>query len=555
MSKIFDRLVEKRGLDSDFLNPKYLSDENIFEHLPDMDCAILKIIEAIENDVKIMVYGDYDVDGVTATTVMVDALKMAGAKDIVTMLPDRFVDGYGMSERCVERAQSEGVGLIITVDCGSNNSEVISKLKEAGIKTIVTDHHEVLGELPEAEAIVNPKRTDVNKTEREKVKKTGLIDLAGVGVSFMVACALVKANKIKNGQEKWLLDLVLIGTLCDSMTISKINRELTFYGLKVLEKTRRPGLKELMRVAKISKINAETIGFQIGPRLNAGGRIKSAEISLKLLMTESKTEAVKLAEELDQLNAKRREEQQSALKEIADTGADNLKKPVIVVAGEWHEGVLGIIAGRLVEKYHKPAFALSKVETKDKNGDGVLNIYKGSGRSFGEFNLAEAIRKCKKDLLGGGGHAGACGLSLLSEKLQFFEKDVNDYYDSLKLKNQERFLKIAFDLDSEELADFSVELLGELKQLEPFGEGNLEPRFKLKSVKTVEVRKVGKDQNHLRLTVADKAGNKMTLVSFYAPEEWLNLEENLLLDVTISLMKNEWNGRVFAEGHILDIVV
>ena len=171
MSKIFDMLVEKRGLDSDFLNPKYLSDENIFEYLPDMDCAISKIIEAIENDVKIMVYGDYDVDGVTATTVMVDALKMAGANDIVTMLPDRFVDGYGMSERCVERAQSEGVGLIITVDCGSNNSEVISKLKEAGIKTIVTDHHEVLGELPEAEAIVNPKRTDVNKTEREKVKR------------------------------------------------------------------------------------------------------------------------------------------------------------------------------------------------------------------------------------------------------------------------------------------------------------------------------------------------------------------------------------------------
>ena len=554
MSRIFSEILRKRGISDAFLHPKYLSDAEVEAKLPDMEKAVQEIKSAIEAKQKIMVYGDYDVDGVTATTVMVDALRLAGASEVITMLPDRFIDGYGMSKRSVERAVSEGVSLVITVDCGSNNSEVISDLKVAGIKTVVTDHHEVMKEVPkDALAVVNPKRTDVSKATQKAVRESGLIDLAGVGVAFMVARGLVKAGLISDGQEKWMLDLVVIGTLCDSMTISRLNRELTFYGKKVLEKTRRPGLKELMKVVKISRISAEAIGFQIGPRLNAGGRMESAEISLRLLMTDSKAEAVRLAEELDSLNSDRRNEQIEAMKEISEKYAEELSRLVIVVAGQWHEGVLGIIAGRLVEKYHKPAFVLSRAATHDEDGDGFTDIYKGSGRSFGDFNLAEAIKNCPDSLYGGGGHAAACGVKVLPDKIEDFAADVNKYYASLHLENQEKYLEVEAEFAADELSDFSEELLDEMAELEPFGEGNKEPIFELRDVETVEVRAVGKEGKHLRMVVTDEDGNRMTLVAFSAPEEWLNIPVGKTISVVVELMRNEWNGRVYVEGRALHV--
>ena len=543
MSKIFERIVKTRGISEDFLHPKYLSDEKIHEKLPDIKKAVKRIISAIDNGEKIMVYGDYDVDGVTATTVMVEALKTAGVKNVFTMLPDRFIDGYGMSRRSVEKAISEQASLVVTVDCGTNNSEVISELKKAGIDTVVTDHHEVMTEVPkDAVAVVNPKREpDGNLSE-----------LAGVGVAFMVAKALVAAGKIPEGQEKWMLDLVLIGTLCDSMKITGVNRELTYFGKKVLEKTRRPGLIELMKVAKTTKITSEAIGFQIGPRLNAGGRMESAEISLQLLMTDSKAEAVRLAEELNNLNTERRNEQIAAMNEISEKCDEELSRLVIVVSGEWHEGVLGIIAGRLVEKYHKPAFVLSKVSAEDVDGDGFIDVLKGSGRSFGEFNLAEAIKNCPS-VLSGGGHAMACGLKVLPDKLEDFVSEVNTYYASLGLKNQERFLEVEPEISEDDLGEFTEELLDELSVLEPFGEGNVEPIFELKNVEVVEARGVGKDEKHLRMVVEDGKGQRMTLVSFFAPEEWMKTEVGAKVDVTVQLIRNEWNGRVSVEGRILGL--
>lgn len=543
MSKIFERIIKKRGLSEQFLHPKYLSDDKIFMKLPDIEKAAEKIISAIDNGEKIMVYGDYDVDGVTATTVMVDALKLAGAKNVFTMLPDRFIDGYGMSKRSVERAKELGVSLVVTVDCGTNNSEVISELKKVKISTVVTDHHEVMCDIPkDAVAVVNPKRDE----------KSELSELAGAGVAFMVALALVDKGRITAGQEKWMLDLVLIGTLCDSMEITGVNRELTYFGKKVLEKTRRPGLIELMRVAKTTKITSEAIGFQIGPRLNAGGRMESAEISLKLLQTESKAEAVRLAEELNNLNTERRNEQMAAMAEIETRCQEELSRLVVVVSGEWHEGVLGIIAGRLVGKYHKPAFVLSKVTTQDVDGDGFTDVYKGSGRSFGEFNLAEAIKNCPS-LVGGGGHALACGVKVSPEKLDEFVSEVNTYYASLKLKNQERFLEVDAEIAEENLGEFSEELLDELSVLEPFGNGNIEPIFELLNVEIVETRGVGKEGKHLRMVVSDERGDRMTLVAFSAPEEWFEHQTGENVNIKVQLLRNEWNGRTFVEGRILGV--
>lgn len=528
MTKTFEALLKKRGVTYDFLNPKYRVD--LAEKLPDIEVATRRIIEAISKQETVLVYGDYDVDGVTASTLMYDCLSLAGIKKVSVMLPDRFIDGYGMGERVVGRAKELGATLIITVDCGSNNSEVIDELKAQGVDVIVTDHHEIMKEVPaSAIAVVNPKRD-----EQSEVR-----ELCGCGVAFLVMQKMVNLGYIPEGREKWFLDLVLIGTLCDSMMIDSVNRMLSFYGKKVLKRTRRPGLIELLKASKSNKINSETIGFQLGPRLNAGGRMESAEISLKLLMSDNHQDANKLAMKLNELNLARRESQKKAISEIV-APEDN----VIVVAGEWHEGVLGIIAGRLVEKYHKPAFVLSEVEK------GVL---KGSGRSFGEFNLAEALKFCKEVIIGGGGHAAACGVKVEVRRLDDFRKEVNAYYKGLGLTEQEKYLEPQADMILEDFSEISLAFMDEIKSLEPFGMGNLEPIFQLRDTKIVRANRMGAEGQHLRLDVADAAGKQMKLVAFNALEEWLGLITGEKCDVWINLVENEWQGNRSVEGRILRI--
>ena len=537
MSKLFERLMKVRGLTEDFLNPKYGNLEDPFA-LPDMKKATDRIKRAIEDNEKILIYGDYDVDGVTASTVMEETLKLAGVKpeNIEIMLPDRFLDGYGMSPKLIKRAEKRGITLVITVDCGSRNHEIINELNELKIDTIVTDHHETDEILPEALAIINPKRKDYSNEN--------LRSLAGVGVAFKVTEALVKENIIKEGQEKWLLDLVLIGTICDSMLLIGENHILGFYGLKVLAKTRRPGLKELMKSAGVKNLNSESIGFQIGPRLNAAGRLDTADLSLNLLRASSLPEAATLASKLELLNKKRKTEQISATKEIEKRGLND--GPVIVEVGKWHEGILGIVAGKLVETYKKPAFVLTEVE----NG-----FLKGSGRSFGDFSLAEALNMAKDLILSGGGHAAAAGVRLEEKNLYAFREKINAYYDSLNLKNQEKYLKPIQDLEINDLSEFNLDFLEELKKLEPFGLGNEEPIFHLKNVKIELIRKMGAENQHLRLDVKDKSGKIFKLVAFFAPEKWLNLDYGDKIEPIIKLTENDFNGVKSVEGRIIDIVL
>ena len=537
MNKIFTQLVEARGLSPDFLNPKYENLESP-DQLPDMKKALKRIEKAIKNREKVLVYGDYDVDGVTASTLMEQALKMAGLTEVEIMLPDRFVDGYGMSERLINRAKKDQITLVITVDCGSRNHKIIDKLNQAKIDTIITDHHECEKIIPEAAAVINPHRHDYHGPEELK-------DLAGVGVAFKLAQGLVKTGKIKEGQEKWLLDLVLLGTICDSMVLSKENRILTYFGKIVLEKTRRKGLLELMKNAGVKQITSESIGFQIGPRLNAAGRLDTAKIALDLLRATSSTEAAKLARKLEELNKKRRDEQRAAVKEISKRYEEHpIDTPVIVETGDYHEGVLGIIAGRLVETYHKPTFVLTEVEK---------GIFKGSGRSFGDFNLADALLKSKDIIEGGGGHAAAAGVQIKQENLYKFYEKINDYYKSLKLKNQERFLKTSADLDIEDLKDFNLELLEDLKTLEPFGPGNEEPVFCLKNAHIEEKKVMGKDQNHLRLDLKAKDHKTIKSVAFFAPKDWFSLYEDEKYNFLIKPTENEWNGVRSIEARLIDI--
>lgn len=553
MSRLFDELLRVREFDAGFLSPVY---EDCCDAmlLPDMARAVERIRQAVSRGEKVLIYGDYDVDGVTASTVMYDALKLAGLTEVEVMLPNRFLDGYGMSKKVVQRAKETGVVLVVTVDCGSRNHEIIKELGDAGVEVIVTDHHECSERLPEAVAVVNPKRDDARKMalkgveatqERRKIERAvgELRELAGAGVAFKVAQALVSAGVIPVGQEKWLLDLVLIGTVCDSMRLTGENRRLCYYGMKVLAKTRRPGLKELMRVAGTKRLGGEAIGFQLGPRLNAAGRMETAEHALGLLMSNKKTEAASLALVLNRLNEQRRNQQNEAIGEIDERGVG--EEPVIVVEGEWHEGVLGIIAGRLVEEYRRPAFVLSEADS----------VLKGSGRSFGEFNLAEALSVCGEYIIGGGGHAEACGLKVEKAKLEDFRRAVNEYYRGLKLENQERFLGVREDLEVRDFEDLSLELLDELRKLEPFGAGNAEPVFLLPEVRVVEASKMGTEGEHLRLMVWDQQGKSMKLVQFRAPEEYLRLQGGETVNVWIQLVENEFRGIRSVEGRILKLAV
>lgn len=535
MNKIFAQLIKQRALDPSFLHPQYedLSDPYT---LFGMKEAVSRIKQAIQNEDKILIYGDYDADGVTSSTLMEQALTLAGVKpqNIQIMLPNRFADGYGMSPRLIERAKEQKINLVITVDCGSRNHAIVDELNSLKIDTIITDHHETDPEMPSAVAIVNPHRKDHPTPE--------LQNLAGVGVAFKLAQALVREGLIPDGQEKWLLDLVLIGTICDSMTLTGENRILGYYGLKVLARTRRPGLQELMNKAGVKNLHSDAVGFQIGPRLNAAGRLETADLALNLLRTSKPPEAAALAGQLEELNKRRKNEQTLASREIKQRGV--APDPVLVEMGNWHEGVLGIIAGRLVEDYQRPAFALTMV----KDGS-----FKGSGRSFGDFNLAEALEYAKDTIIGGGGHAGAAGVRIAQGRLQDFRAKINQYYRSLNLKDQAKYLKQTPDLTVDDFSDLSLDLLEELNSLEPYGPGNEEPIFRLSDIKITSVTKMGAEGNHLRLDLNDKNGKHLKLIAFFAPSEWLKITPDNKIEPIVKLTENEFQGVRSLEARIVDI--
>lgn len=541
-STLFQRLLKIRGLTEDSLKPDYtqLPDPYLIEGVPK---ATIRIQQAVKNRETIVIYGDYDVDGVCASTLMHDALTAAGAdpNNITILLPDRFADGYGLGTSAIPKILKTQATLVITVDCGSSSEPVIADLKSQNIDTIVTDHHEIPNIPKSALAVINPKRPNPNPNPTSL--ETPSNHLSGTGVAFQLARALNQTQNhgILSGQEKWLLDLVAIGTICDSMPLTQANRTLVYWGLRVLAKTRRPGLKELMKIAQIDpqKLSTHAIGFQIGPRLNAAGRLDSAHKSLRLLMSKSRPEAFKLATELDQLNKTRREVQNAALLELDQPSIT--KDPVIIVKGNWHEGIIGIIAGRLVELHQKPAFVLTEIE----NG-----LLKGSGRSFGGFKLADCITHCQNLLAKGGGHDYACGLTIANSNFAPFTTTVNNFYKSLNLKNQARFLQATPDLHLENFTDLTETLCEELKLLEPYGEANPEPI--LATTAKIFNAKILKEK-HLSLSVRDSNGRFLRLLAFFAPKNWLHLEENATIRIKFTPTLNEWNGRRSVEGRLLEL--
>lgn len=515
-------------MDLEDLTPKY---EELLDGflLPDMEKCVERMVQATERKEKVLIYGDYDVDGVTASAILVEIFAMMGHTDVVVMLPDRFADGYGMSKKVIQRAKAEGVSLVMTVDCGSSNGDIIEELLVEGVETIVTDHHELIAGVPKAAvAVVNPKREDVAVDER-------LTGLCGAGVVFEVARALVARGKIVPGQEKWLMDLVVLGMIADSMEMRGENWRICYFGMKVLAKTRRVGLKKLFKMAKIERLDSGTVGFRIAPRLNASGRMASAELAFRLLVTKDELEAMRLAGRLEELNKERKMAQEQAIQRV-EVG----RSPVIVCQTEAHEGVIGIVAGRLVEEYKKPTFVFTKTEDEQ---------LKCSGRSFGDFDLSKVLAEVEDLLVKGGGHAAACGATIRAKDFGEFARRVNEFYDGLKLQDQERFLRQRVDLWLKGVRGFNRELFDNIMRLEPFGEGNEEPVFGVREVEVREVRKLGKEQNHLSLRV----GDGFKVMGFFAPEEWMRVRVGDCVDLKVKLNLNEWNGVESVEGQIVGL--
>ena len=540
VNPLFEQILISRGLktqaDRDaFLQPSYDAKHDPFL-LPDMSKAVERLVDARAKQERITIYGDYDIDGLTATAVLIDSLKQFGFMHVDAFIPNRFVEGYGLTVDAIEAIAAKGAQLILTVDCGSLSHEPISRANELGVDVIVTDHHNVADEHPAAVAVINPKRTDHSYP---------FIDLAGVGVAFKLVQALqTKLDGIADGQEKWLLDLVALGTVCDVVTLIDENRANVFWGLKVLAKTRRPGLKALMAVARVepNAITTRSLGFGLGPRMNAAGRLETAQIALDMLTATDPMFALEKAQQLDDLNMARRAEQDTIYKQAIIQAQLYKDDDVLVVsAPDWNHGIIGIVAAKLLEKFKKPTFVLQELGDQSK----------GSARSYGDFSAADAIKSASDIITKGGGHKLAAGVTLPTKNIQAFREQLNKHYRSQNLKNQADLLLPRND-GLAEFTHVTEYLVALLHQLEPFGNGNEQPILKTNMATINRVRRMGSEGQHVKLEAHSQDGVVLQLLAFNAPDHFI-VEPGTEVSVWYQPDINEWQGRRTVEGRLLHL--
>ena len=485
-TSLIDALLKARGLSMGQLEvgPEQLHNPQL---LTDLERGVQRIERAVRQREKIVVFGDYDVDGVTSTALLLDCLEHIGAPcDYI--LPDRHRDGYGIKPPGVGRAMEKGAGLVVTVDNGISAHEALACAAKEGLDVVVVDHHQQHGELPPAHSVINPNRLDCNYPFK---------GLAGVGVAFKVVQALTQVFMEGTQRRRYLnelLDLVVLGTVADVMPVLDENRVLIQRGLKVIEATKRPGLRHLKAVARCNDrpIDTTAVGFYLGPRINVAGRLATPDLALKLLRAPSDTRAVELAGQLNSLNSQRQRLQREGMKEaeaLVDP-EDLARDRIAVLLGEgWKLGVIGLIASKVAEKYSRPA-----VVCTDDKGDGT---YVGSARSMHGYDIAAGISSCAQHLIAHGGHAGAAGFSLQAADFEGFRAALidhaNAHIDPGDLKAR---LEIDLVIRPEDIGGATLEGLA---RLEPFGNGHRVPVFALRHCKVVGCQRIGKDANHLKL--------------------------------------------------------
>ena len=514
-----------------FLNPKRSDFYDPFG-MPDMEKAVERILKAIENKEQIIIYGDYDVDGITSVTVLKSFLEERGIQ-VNVYIPNRLNEGYGLNKTAMEEIAKQENKLMITVDCGITAVEEVEYAKKFGIETIITDHHEPAEELPKAIAVVDAKRKD-NKYECR--------NLAGVGVVFK----LIQALSIKLGLDpkEYLkyLDIVCVGTISDIVPLTDENRVIVKLGLKLVEQTKNLGLKEILQSCGYSKINSTTISFGVAPRINACGRMGHQEEALNLLLSKEENEVKGLTQKINEYNKTRQEIEKNiyneAIEQIEKEGLDT--QNTIVVSGKgWHHGVIGIVSSKITELYFKPSILLC-----EEDGE-----CKGSGRSIPGFDLHEALMECNDTIEKFGGHAMAVGININKERIEEFKEE---FEKIAKEKDVDKIIPI-LNLDAEiKLDDVNKEMVDSLKELEPFGEANKMPIFAFRNLKIDSIRSLS-DGKHLKLSVKDNKNiinaigfNMGALADIYRIGDRVDIAGNLEI--------NSFNGVDSIQINIKDIM-
>ncbi|MCH7758926.1 single-stranded-DNA-specific exonuclease RecJ [Patescibacteria group bacterium] len=533
---LYNRDLKSKKEVEQFLSPNYLKDLHDPFLFKDMKKVVDRIYTAIEKKEKIVLWTDSDTDGATSATLLENTLKKLGASNLEVYVPDREKDGYGLNEKEVKKFAQQKVNLIITSDCGITSKDEVILANKLGLSVIITDHHREPPELPPALAIINP------HLSREKYPNQ---DLAAVGVVFKLAQALLLDSRCpishREAFEKWLLDLVAVGTIVDSMSLLGENRTLVKYGLIVLNKTTNLGLRNLISRANLNlgDLDTRSVSHQIGPRLNVSSRIGQANGTLKLLLADDQRSVNKFAEELDLLN----KERQRLVKEIftkiiSDIGPETKEKILVVISQDLPSGLLGLISNRLVDRYARPALVINQKPER----------IKGSGRSISGFNLYQVISSLKKYFIDFGGHAEALGFTIKdSVNLEDFKKEVFKIGEKA-LKSE--VIKVKVTIEAEiDLEDINWSFHDELIKFKPYGRNNPEHNLLIKNVSLDDCQMVGKSGQHCRMVV----NGKIKMIYFGAGDRMKEFQVGDTIDVIFQLSINQWNGQRKLQIKVIDL--
>jgi len=539
VSPMLVHLMSLRGLSCESDMDKFLSPGLRYLHpldqWPNIETGAALLCAAIETNRKIAVWGDYDVDGITATALVKDFMATRGI-EVAHYIPDRLDFGYGLNIDGIQKLAAQGIGLLLTVDCGIANIEEIREAKALGMQVIVTDHHLPGQDLPAADVIINP-----------KLEGWPTPNLAGVGVSFLLMGAL---NRILPGTQadiRDFLDLVALGTVADVVPLDEQNRILVKNGLLLIKEGRRPGiqaLKEISGIAPEESVGTGAIGFALAPRINAAGRIGDPDLAVRLLLEKDRDVARQLATQLDKLNAKRKLEEQRILEEAIIQAESQLHLPGLVLHSEhWHSGIIGIVASRIVERFHRPCLILTK-----ENG-----IFKGSGRSTPTFDLYQALLSCKQCLYKFGGHRQAAGLKLEPFQLANL-KDLFAWAVEEQLGANPAPPVLELDVELP-FALITATLLKELELLQPYGQGNPRPIFLSPPLHVLKHRFFGQ-KKHLELHLSDSGdGTNMRAVAWRQGERWQGTPfEHRLIKIAYTPRLSKFNGLMQIELAVQDIL-
>ncbi len=525
INNLLAKILVNRGITTEseirqFLNPtrKDFYDPYL---MPDMEKAVGRILKAIENKEKVLIYGDYDVDGITSVTVLKSFLQERGLK-VDEYIPNRLDEGYGLNKPAVEKIAQEKYTLMITVDCGISAIEEVKYANSLGIEVIITDHHEPGEKLPEAIAVVDSKRRD---------NKYPFRNLAGVGVVFKLTQAISQKLGLEEKEFLKYLDIVCIGTISDIVPLVDENRVIVKLGLRLVEQTRNLGLKTILQASGYQKVDSTTISFGIAPRINACGRMGHQEEALKLFLSTDREEVNKLAEKLNEYNKQRQDKE----KQIFLEALEKIKKEainedsVMVIDGEnWHHGVIGIVASKITEMYFKPSILLCFEGDEGK----------GSGRSIPGFDLHEALSKCEENLEKFGGHSMAIGLGVKRDQLEELRKKLDIIAKEKQIDKIVSILKIDAQVD---LNDINMQIVESLKHLEPFGEENKVPLFVFKNLKIDSIRALSEGK-HIKLTLRQDNKNLINAMGFNQGELTNEYRIGDKVDIVGSLEINKFNG-------------